>query len=186
MQLNCFYVNARSLVKKMDLLHVYANENKLDIMLLPKHGSTPTQQMVKQNSMVLIVTGVIDRIRLEGVAIYLRNSITSMQIDKVGQYEEQIRCKITMGDEHIKLGVIYRRPSLKHEEENILIDSLQRVQTQQHERMVLVGDFNYPDIDWDCLSSGAVQSSRFLQLQYNINFGINMSWNQQEMTMYQT
>lgn len=34
LQLNCFYVNARSMVKKMDLMQVYAETHKLDIILV--------------------------------------------------------------------------------------------------------------------------------------------------------
>ena len=62
---------------------------------------------------------------------------------------------------HLVAGVCYRRPDQEEAVDKAFLLQLQGVSHSQ--ALVLMGDFNHPDICWDSGMAGGRQSRRFLE-----------------------
>lgn len=96
-----------------------------------------------------------------GVAIYVNERLQGLKIKTIGQYREALWYKIEMRNDHILAGVVYRPPSCNAEDDQVLTDTL--MDAAQNKRIMIVGDFNFPDIDWIHMTAEKTSSQRFLQ-----------------------
>ena len=90
-----------------------------------------------------------------GVAVYIRNDIVSNEItDKTltSNKIEQIWCNIKTNRDSILIGCIYRPPTSDNEYNKSLDKILSRAKSlrdkNRYSGTLIVGDFNYPDIQW--------------------------------------
>jgi ribonucleases P/MRP protein subunit RPP40 len=166
--LNCVFVNARSLMNnfKVEELQIYAEEHKLDIL-----GVAETWLNSDISDSEAAIAGFTlyrkDRIEVKsgrggGVLLYIRSNICSCACDDLNRYKaESIFCKIITGKaKELYVGVCYKSPSALDEELGQLYLAVKHV-SQYH--VLLMGDFNFPGIDWEHLDSDA-QGSDFLTL----------------------
>ena len=162
--MKCLYSNADQLLNKMeDLKMVIASENP-DIMMftevIPKAQKNPIFEAQ------LTVPGYVPYINFNcsdqnlgasgkrGVAIYVRANIPSNEIRLKTAHEDQIWVQIKLkGDDCLLCGCVYRSPV---KEKSKVVESTQRIcqileeATQKgNSHMVVCGDFNYPEIDWE-------------------------------------
>lgn len=72
-------------------------------------------------------------------------------------FKESLFCNITINDMNILLGCVYRSGSDdKEQSTNNLINLLEQADKQKFDKIIITGDFNYPDIDWhdECKATG--------------------------------
>ena len=90
-----------------------------------------------------------------GVLLYIRNNIV---VAELSEYRDR-KCEAVwvrangakgMG---ICIGVCYRSPSAGEEESEALLNVIRSV-AEKERLLLLVGDFNYPKINWDELDAG--------------------------------
>ena len=85
----------------------------------------------------------------DGVLLYIRSVLQPTQFAPVSKFPEQIWCKLRSANaREILIGVCYRTstPSVFGPGNyGLLCDLIQELSNKHH---VLMGDFNYPDIDW--------------------------------------
>ena len=70
-------------------------------------------------------------------------------------FNPSIFCKIKCKEDIIVLGVIYRSPNSTPEDNDKLnnqIDFISNMLNASGDKLIMVGDFNYPDINWDQLT----------------------------------
>ena len=60
------------------------------------------------------------------------------------------------------LGVVYRRPGISEEEDNDLHQTI-GLAAKQHRNLVIMGDFNYPNIQWGSRRTDKA-GAKFLEL----------------------
>ena len=89
-----------------------------------------------------------------GVCLYVNNDFEILErLDKVESlFTPSIFCKIKCKNDVVVVGVVYRSPNSSSEENDKLnnqIDFIAKMLQASGERLIMVGDFNYPDIDWD-------------------------------------
>lgn len=106
-----------------------------------------------------------------GVALLIKDTIPCMSIEH-GQDCEMVWASIRFGCQSMLVGAVYRCPQAS-------IDVLQSLseflltKTKQFSRIVMAGDFNLPDIDWNCVMPNAIcNQSRLL---VGIAFSNNLS-----------
>jgi len=96
------------------------------------------------------------------VALYVRDFFDSTELndcdDKVKCLWVKMRGKANKAD--ILLGVCYRPPNQDEEADEVLYK--RRAQVSQSLALVLMGDFNLPDICWKYNTAERKQSRRFL------------------------
>ena len=111
-----------------------------------------------------------------GVAIFVRNDIKSIEIcDTVLTQvnSEQIWCNVSVAEDSILIGCIYRPPFSKFETSEDIIRTISHakklVDNNKYNGLLIAGDFNYPSIKWLNLhgfvkgnNNAGVVSSKFI------------------------
>ncbi|GAB0204048.1 hypothetical protein GRJ2_002870400 [Grus japonensis] len=101
--------------------------------------------------------------RGSGVALYVRECFDCLELDDGDNRVEclwvRIRGKVNKAD--IMVGVCYRPPNQDEEADEIFYKQLGKV--SQSLALVLMGDFNLPDICWKYNTAERKQSRRFLE-----------------------
>ena len=149
--LRCVYFNARSIVNKGDELRAWIDAWKCDVVAITETWMSQGQDWILQ------VPGFRcfrkDREggkRGGGVALLIRDRVTAVEkVDAVeGLSTESLWVEVRSGKGSITLlGVFYRPPNSNREvEEQIGKQILERC---SNSRVVVMGDFNFPNIDWN-------------------------------------
>nr|XP_053638192.1 uncharacterized protein LOC128692900 [Cherax quadricarinatus] len=97
-----------------------------------------------------------------GVAMYVRDNLNCcvrQDIKLEASTTESVWLQLLEGREKLILGVIYRAPNLDRECSRLLWDEIRKASA--YENVVLMGDFNYRQIDWSNLT-GNLESGDFL------------------------
>ena len=104
-----------------------------------------------------------------GVALYTRTSLAATSVAPLPgrSYDDAVWCEIRLhkGDKMI-VGCIYRSPNSTRDNNKLLLDMLQKVNDGSYSHVIIMGDFNYPEINWsqECSNVGANhEATKFLE-----------------------
>ena len=148
-QLKCFYTNANSIIAKMDEFR--QRVNGFDIA-----GVTETRANENIADAELHITGynLFQRDRQigrgVGVLLYVSEKLQSAlePLLSESKFEESIWCTITSGKSQLLVGVCYRSDSSPEINNELLpIDLGKAASMDMKHHMMVMGDFNYPEID---------------------------------------
>ena len=97
---------------------------------------------------------------LRGVAIYASDQLLVAEISFPGNsFSEQIWLRVRLsGNDVLQLGCIYRSPSSEDANSQQLCALLKEVMDAQASHLLIVGDFNFGDIDWETGRSSATET----------------------------
>jgi len=161
--LQCIYFNARSIVHKMECLLATVESTKPDIV-----GISETWTTEEISDAELGIAGY-DLYRKDrgshggGVLMYVRSSLQSIDFYPVSTFQEQVWCRIpgTNGKE-LLVGVCYRSPSESVYGSKNHHDLRNLISEVKAKQLLLMGDFNYPGIDWSAmlLNQSATENCR--------------------------
>ena len=164
--LKCLLLNACSIRNKINELEVHINNEELDIIAVTE--TWLTEDVLDSE---LLIPGFTlyrkDRFNVRdakggGVLVYINSQLVSIAVDKLNSKE----CEslfIQIGNIHkdgILFGICYRSNTASDYEIEQMLDA---IATASSSRLVVVGDFNYPNIDWDELTCDA-HSQRFFDI----------------------
>ena len=169
--LNCLFANARSLHSKMGEVEALVNEENYDII-----GIAETWLCSSHDWAVNIPGYALfrrDRAQRKGggVCLYVRSDIkVSMKEDLVdGECDdaEVLWVELYTGTHNTKVivGVCYRPPGVNEEVETQLFKQIEMA--AKAGTVVLMGDFNYPDIDWKNGTAGTTKGRTFINLLHD-------------------
>ena len=158
------HLNADSIVNKTDLLRARVSELKPDIIAITESWthSEITDGILKIEGYDLI--GRRDRtdtLKGRGGGILLYSSLSSVFVNSVHKSEQILHAIIpskNKSSEDIQIHIFYRSPNATEEMTDEVIKYIDNIPTNS----VLVGDFNYPDIDWSTLSCVNAASEVFI------------------------
>ena len=146
----CLYSNVNSLKNKIDEFECVVTEEEPDIIGL-------TETWMKEAYSIKGYHPVIrhDRDRDQkggGVMLFIHENLQvteCMELNGAG-FEESVWCIIHLSStEKLLVGVCYRSPNSSkenNEELNLLLNCTQRIQAKN---VLIMGDFNYPHIQWE-------------------------------------
>ena len=109
-----------------------------------------------------------------GVAIYVKDSLDAEEVKFQTDYTDHMWVEIKLRNKDPLLcGCIYRSPSKDKDSEKqttqkvceLIIEAVGR----NNSRLLICGDFNYPDIDWECQYSKNDNLKVFLQTIQELN-----------------
>lgn len=83
-----------------------------------------------------------------GVLLYVKNEINSYEYSELNILKsESVWCRVkTAGNENINIGVCYRSQAAEDDEVKELFKA---IETASNEQVMIMGDFNYPKINWE-------------------------------------
>ena len=90
-----------------------------------------------------------------GSLVYVHNSYTSKQIDlkletPTPNFEEAIYIEIKLNNtETLLCACLYRRGECSDENNEALLNSLYKICNGSYTHVLIMGDLNFPDIDWE-------------------------------------
>jgi len=97
-------------------------------------------------SMYCVNISVINK---RGIIVYVDSALSSCSLDVVEEFSEFLLVKIKDVDENvITLGAFYRSPSSSLENDNKLLKLLDSLKTVVPGKLLVIGDFNLPNINW--------------------------------------
>ena len=166
--LNCLFVNARSLLNnfKMDELKLYAIELNLHLIGIAEtwlNDDVESAEVCIENYTIYRKDrGDFQAGRGGGVALYVHDSLVSNVNDELNSFKsESLFCNIKLENELVLcIGVCYKSPSIEATELEQLFSVIKAASTRQ---VLIMGDFNFPLIDWIRLDSDP-SSECFLDL----------------------
>jgi len=89
-----------------------------------------------------------------GVALYVKESMRTCEIIPKDPCDDTVWCEIRINNkERLLVGVVYRSPSSTEEDNRKLISLINEMACMKHKSLLIMGDFNYPDIDWATLTA---------------------------------
>ena len=97
-----------------------------------------------------------------GVLMYVNSELSAVEFTPLTTFPEHVWCKVkTCSETELHIGVCYRSPnkSIFPDNSSLLRDLLQEV---HHRNFILMGDFNYSDIDWSILQAKSADSQLFV------------------------
>jgi hypothetical protein len=149
-------MNARSVVNKIKELKLLVEEENVDVVAITETwlNETITDEEMNISGFVLFRRDRNDPIKRRGggVAMYVKNELNPVYNCELSEdsFSESLWCNIICENENTLLGVCYRAPDsseLNDEKLYGLINSISKY------RVVVMGDFNLPELDWGNLDN---------------------------------
>ena len=135
--------------KRTELLQVIALENPDVVCLteiLPKHCKIPVMMAEIQLEEYDCFTNINEDGAPRGVAIYVKNSLAAVPSSMTTDFKESVWCEIPLkSKDRLVIGCIYRSPN-STQDNNDKLNKVLRDLYRSH--VLIVGDFNYPELDW--------------------------------------
>ena len=165
-KLSVYYTNCRSLCNKMDELRAIASTDRPDIIALTETWiNTDKRNFIAEfhiQGYNMFKTDRIDR-RGGGVAIYIKDKIKACIRSDIKNNNNTETIWVEIGEERdsLVIGVIYRPPNLNRDDSKLLWSEINKA--SQSNKVCIVGDINYPNIDWT-YQIGDNESDEFLEV----------------------
>jgi len=153
-------INARSIVNKIDDLKVRIFTDNPDII-----GITETwaHKDVLNEELNIPNYKIIRKDRLNraggGILFYINQNLNADIIESDTDIEG-LWCEIREKSLNCRIGLYYRPPNSSEEYINKICDEITMLKSNNY---IIMGDFNFPDIDWNILSSTKL-TEKFLDL----------------------
>ena len=173
--LSCIYVNAHSIIKKVDSLQTVIWAIQPDII-----GITESWANSDIADAELMVQGY-DLFRKDrpvnsrggGVLLYVNSIFHAIEYHPRTAFPEHIWCTLEVDNgKNLLVGVCYRTPNddiFNFDNKKRLNDLIGEI--GGFEILLLMGDFNYPDIDWEDLSASSVSGQMIVDSLEDHFFG---------------
>lgn len=159
------YSNADTLTNKMEELLVMTGTCDPDLIIITEVSPKTTHYSFSVISVaipnyVMHTNLNANSQSLRGVVIYVKNDILAEEVYFTTEFNESVWCSIkTKSDSWILVGGIYRSPASSELNNMNLCKLLQEVcKSKQFSRIIVLGDINYPDIDWKFFHAQAAVS----------------------------
>ena len=151
------YTNARSVVNKIQELKLYVNMVLPDVIAITEawihdgisndYLQIPNYSIVSRHDRNDTTQG-----RGGGILIYVHTSINACECPLSSTFNQYAGIEISTCDANsISLYVFYRSPNSSSVNNDLLADAL----TSIHNSSIVIGDFNYPGINWSTLEGNA-------------------------------
>ena len=155
-KLTIYYTNADNLLNKRNELQLIITSKQPDVLVIteifPKNILSTKISQVELNLEGYYFYGSEVKDNSRGVIIYIRNDIISYPCSEVDDihFLESAWCVIKVGkNDRLLLGGIYRSSSGTDENNENLLQLLNFVMSLNCKYVMVLGDFNYPEISWD-------------------------------------
>jgi len=150
--LQCLYINARSIINKIDVFRVTVCSIKPDVIGITESWATNDigDAELSIEGYVMFRTDRNTGNKGGGVILYVRGELEPVEFCPKTKFPEHAWCRITSLDRvELLIGVCYRSGNVKifGQDSHQLVRQLLEEVSQYH--VMIMGDFNYPGIDWD-------------------------------------
>ena len=157
------YSNVQSFVNKKAEIERYLNENETDLLFFTEcwiHEDHAAGEISIPGYQIPVV---FERDR-GGACIFVRNGIKFFEVKSPHNSSDAVWIVIQTGNRVDRIyGCIYRSPNASMENNSALFEDI-RWAKRNYKEICLVGDFNFPSIDWFSYEGGTSTEISFIEL----------------------
>jgi Reverse transcriptase (RNA-dependent DNA polymerase)/Endonuclease-reverse transcriptase len=151
-QIDILYTNADSLFNKLTELRCIIELLNPKVLAITevkhkKKWMIHTSELSIENYILYI--NDLNPNNNRGVIVYVHKSIKSKNIDFGMKFSEYLAIEIESGDGKFLLCNIYRSPSSQEENDKELNSLITHVSQSYKSKKIIIGDFNFNDINWE-------------------------------------
>ena len=161
-KLRCLYTNADDLMNKRNELLASIEVNHPDIIaiteVLPKYNGNRIQIAEFEIEGYDCFTNGSDG---RGVCLWTKKGLKATKNDELTDsvFKESVWCEISLHDkDNLLIGCVYRSPNGTKENNIQLLTLINKACERKDSHLLIVGDFNYGEIDWEAWTSRASES----------------------------
>ncbi|KAK4813675.1 hypothetical protein QYF61_019568 [Mycteria americana] len=162
-QLKCLYTNAHSMGNKQEELEAIVHQENYDMVAITEMWWDDSHNWSAAMDGYKLFRRDRRGRRGGGVALYVRECLDSLELNDGDDRMECLWVRISgkANKADIVVGVCYRPPNQDEETDELFYKQLG--EASQSLALVLVGDFNLPDVCWKYNTAERKQSRRFLE-----------------------
>ena len=153
--LKALYLNAQSLLSKLPDLEATACDIKPDLILVTESWCNEkiSDNIIKIKGYEIVTDLRKDRADTTngiggGLLVYARTGLVVLSIDQTNNFNQYVNFKIKTSICDLNVFLIYRPPSCTNENNLLLCDIIKNAPKDT----LIVGDLNYPNINWNNMS----------------------------------
>ncbi|CAJ0918343.1 unnamed protein product [Ranitomeya imitator] len=163
--LNCMLANARSLTNKMEELEAEISTGNFDIVGITETWLDESYDWAVNLQGYSLFRKDRKNRRGGGVCLYVKSCLKSTLREDISEGNEDVESiwvEIHGGKNgnKILIGVCYKPPNITETMESLLLKQIDEAAT--HNEVLVMGDFNYPDINWETETCETHKGNRFL------------------------
>ena len=150
--------NADSLTNKRNELEVAVASDQPDIIAVTEVLLKCKERDIQKSELLMEGYDCYFSGEGRGVCIYTKKWLNAIQVDDLTDmdFKESIWCETRLSDEdNLMIGCVYRSPNSPDENNAHLWNLLNAACAKQNSHLLIMGDFNFPEIDWDSWTSSA-------------------------------
>ena len=156
--LKCLYTNADSLLNKIAELKLAVQNYRPHIIAVTemrKTRKTPIEDAEIQIQDYDIFRSNLNSNLDRGCIIYTHRSLQANSVKLIGNHNDAVWCHIKLiNNDSLLVGCLYRSPNNSPEANNHFIEMFNSMlQNNTFSHLLIMGDFNYPKIDWNSWST---------------------------------
>jgi len=97
------------------------------------------------------------------VLLLVSSAYNAVEVKLSNKFADQIWCKVKIRNgEDLVVGVCYRSPNLQFSDRDNNNELCNMIEEVHGKSVILMGDFNYPDIDWSSMQGQSRDSQQFV------------------------
>ena len=152
--INCIYTNADRLTNKFDeLISIIKHDDISIVAIVETLPKDLEHRKIDPNDIKFVLPGysVIHNNKGRGLCLFIKDGIDFIRQPDYETFDTSIFVKIKTKEDSLTLGVVYKSPSSSVEQVQIMLDQINSISNKhQHpnDKLLLLGDFNFPQIDW--------------------------------------
>ena len=171
--LKCFYTNADSLSNKLHELELFLNMHNIDVCTICETLPKNITKEDKENLKFKINGYECHQCNAgQGVCIFVRDSLVLTPYHELNEiFQPSFVGKLNLSKKScLNIGIIYRSPNSSTSDNQALYEQMETISRQFkniNEQLIILGDFNYPSIDWSSETTSSHEqneSNKFLQI----------------------
>ncbi len=147
-QMFVLYMNARSLLPKMDELLAYVVTEKPDVIAVTETWIKP-DYLISEFSIPRYESFHKSRAHKKGGGVigYIKNTLTSVKVEKqdAEKYDTVYVDITTERNRKLTFGTVYRPPKLQAADDTALYEEINLI--TRNKDAIIIGDFNCPNVD---------------------------------------
>jgi len=168
-KINILYTNADCLTNKKAELQLYIDNSnpKPDIIIITEVNSKVQCTGMQESEFALNGYNIfgcnVGYANRRGIIVYIHKSLVGVQVEIPINFSEFVLVNINNKNGCcLTIAAIYRSPSSNRSNDTALFNLIKFLSKTTKNKLLLVGDFNFCNIDWDICTSNNAHINEFL------------------------
>lgn len=157
--LKCLYTNVDTFSNKKDEFYLRVFAEQPDVIGLSEICQKRKGWKITAQELELPGYNVYFNPNGRGVALFVKDHLSSCEILVLTDYDTSVWCEIRLSEQcRAIVGSMYRSPNSSVDNDSKLNQTIKMICDMNYSHVLLMGDLNYPEIEWTRLTSLASPS----------------------------